>query len=61
MGEQRRWTRGAREEGERGPMSDKGSYNQVITSDKIEEEKERRGGVLGEMEGEEGWRLSEAL
>lgn len=35
-------------------MSDKGRYNQVITSDKIEEEKKRRGRVLGQMEGEEG-------
>ena len=26
-------------------MSDKGTYNQVITSDKIEEEKERKGSV----------------
>lgn len=48
MGEWRRWTRGAGGEGERGPVSDKGRCNQVITSDKIEEEKESRGGVLGE-------------
>lgn len=40
-------------------MSDKRGCNQVITSDKIEEE-EGRGKVLGEMEGEKGW-LSEAL
>lgn len=39
MGEWRRWRRGARGEGERGPVSDKGRYDQVITSDKIEEEK----------------------
>lgn len=48
------WTWGEGEEGETGPVSDKGGRNQVITSDKIEEEKERRGRVLGEMEGEEG-------
>lgn len=54
MGEWRGWTWGARGEGETGPVSDKGRYNQVITSDKIEEEKEKRGGVLGEAEGQEG-------
>lgn len=55
MGEWRRWTWGAGEEGESRPVSDKGRYNQVITSDKIgEEETERKGRVLGETEGEEG-------
>lgn len=54
MGEWRGWTWGVGEEGETGPVSDKGRYNQVITSDKIEEEEERRGSGLGETEGEEG-------
>lgn len=45
MGEWRRWIWGAGEEGESSPVSDKGTYNQVITSDKIEEEKERKGSV----------------
>ena len=45
---------GQQEEKARSPVSDKGRYNQVITSDKIEEEKGRRGGVSGETEAEEG-------
>lgn len=54
MGEWRRWTWGEGDEGARGPVSDKGSYNQVITSDKTEEEKGSSGRVLVETEGEEG-------
>lgn len=53
-GEWGRWTRGVGGEGETGPVSDKVGYNQIITSDKIEEEKGRRGRVSGETEGEEG-------
>lgn len=41
------------------PMIDKSRYNQVITSDKIQEERGRRGGGLQEMGEEEGWQLSE--
>lgn len=46
MGEWRRRTWGAGGgEGERGPVSDKGRYDQVITSDRMEEEEERTGQV----------------
>lgn len=48
MGEWRGRTWGVGDVGETGPVSDKGRYNQVITSDKIEEEKGKRGRVLGE-------------
>lgn len=42
-------------------MSDKGGCNQVIASDKTEEEKQRRRGVLGEMEGRGGCRRPSGL
>jgi len=46
MGEQKRWTWSVEA---RSPVSDRGRYNQVITSDKAEEEKDRR--VLEETDG----------
>ncbi len=64
-GERSGWTWGAageeEEEGETGPASDKGRYNQVITSDKTEEEKESRGGALERDRGRGGMKAVRGL